>query len=155
MALAQFLAELEYTQCQHQIRHKLPGSRRLGIPDRKPVLNGRNRTTAPNPAPPATSPLPYANRPRTAGLWLCNECGQSWDITATGGAFVAGDAAVPRHCPTCGSATLTRTLSTFNGLECGAIKALRVERLLAQLLYEHWAATCTPNNRSTPGTLTT
>jgi hypothetical protein len=62
---------------------------------------------------------------------------------------------VPRHCPTCGTATLTRTLSTFNGLECGAIKALRVERLLAQLLYEHWAATCTPNNRSTPGTLTT
>jgi hypothetical protein len=114
--------------------------RRLGIPDRKPVLNGRNRTTAPKPAPPATSALPYANRPRTAGLWLCDECGQSWDIAATGGAFVAGDAAVPRCCPTCGSATLTRTLSTFNGLECGAIKALRVERLLAQLLYEHWAA---------------
>jgi hypothetical protein len=114
--------------------------KRLGIPSGTAVPNGRNRTTAPNPAPPATSPLPYTNRPRTAGLWLCNECGQSWDITATGGAFVAGDAAVPRCCPTCGTATLTRTLSTFNGLECGAIKALRVERLLAQLLYEHWAA---------------
>jgi hypothetical protein len=114
--------------------------KQLGIPSGTAILNGRNRTTAPNPAPLATSPLPYANRPRTAGLWLCEECGQSWDITPTGGAFVAGDAAVPRHCPTCGSATLTRTLSTFNGLECGAIKALRVERLLAQLLYEHWAA---------------
>jgi hypothetical protein len=114
--------------------------RRLGIPDRKPVLNGQNRTTAPKPAPPDASALPPNNRPRTAGLWLCEECGQSWDIMATGGAFVAGDAAVPRHCPTCGTATLTRTLSTFNGLECGAIKALRVERLLAQLLYEHWAS---------------
>jgi hypothetical protein len=114
--------------------------KRLGIPSGTSGPNGRNRTTAPNPAPPATSPLPYANRPRTAGLWLCNECGQSWDITPTGGAFVAGGAAVPRCCPTCGSATLTRTLSTFNGLECGAIKVLRVERLLAQLLYEHWAA---------------
>jgi hypothetical protein len=114
--------------------------KRLGIPDRKPVLNGRNRTTTPNPAPPATSPLPYANRPRTAGLWLCRECGQSWNIAATGGVFVVGDAAVPRHCPACGTAALTRTLSTFNGLECGTIKALRVERLLAQLLYEHWAS---------------
>jgi hypothetical protein len=115
--------------------------RRLGIPEsRTSGPNGRNRTTAPNPAPPATSPLPYNNRPRTTGLWLCEECGQSWDITPTGGAFVAGDAAVPRCCPTCGTASLTRTLSTFNGLECGAIKALHVERLLAQLLYEHWAA---------------
>jgi hypothetical protein len=114
--------------------------KRLGIPSGTAVPNGQNRTTAPKPAPPATSALPHNNRPRTAGLWLCGECGQSWDITPTGGAFVAGDAAVPRCCPTCGSATLTRTLSTFNGLECGAIKALRVERLLAQLLYEHWAA---------------
>jgi hypothetical protein len=114
--------------------------KRLGIPNGTNVPNGRNRPATPNPAPPATSALPYNNRPRTAGLWLCGECGQSWDITPTGGAFVTGDASVPRCCPTCGTATLTRTLSTFNGLECGAIKALRVERLLAQLLYEHWAA---------------
>jgi predicted RNA-binding Zn-ribbon protein involved in translation (DUF1610 family) len=111
--------------------------KRLGIPSGTAVPNGQNRTTAPKPAPPATSPLPYTNRPRTAGLFICTDCGQSWHVEPAGGTFTRQ---VTRFCPACGTDALTRTTDTFGGLECGAIKALRVERLLAQLLYEHWAA---------------
>jgi hypothetical protein len=111
--------------------------KRLGIPDRTAVPNGRNRPTTPNvPATPA-APLPPNNRPRNTHLYTCDECGQSWHVEGAGGTF---NRRPVRFCPACGTESIQVVSSAFGGLECGAIQQLRVERMLAQLLYEQWAA---------------
>jgi hypothetical protein len=114
--------------------------KRLGIPSGTAVPNGRNRTTAPNPAPPATSPLPYANRPRTAGLWLCER------MRAIVGHHTHRGCVCRRGC--CRAQALPNMRLSNVDTYTQYVQRPRMRRdkgaacraLLAQLLYEHWAA---------------
>lgn len=110
----------------------------LKSPPRTNVRAAQNPTTTPK-APPANAapPLPI-NRPRATGLYVCDDCGQSWRIERAGGTFTTEPG---RFCPSCGTDRLLSTTTSFAGLDAGAFsKDLQVERMLAQLMYQQWAA---------------